>query len=107
MSVREAPGMPAGGQQRERERERGRTSRTSKYAPLGVYLRGRSDSRITLSAATITVILGAPLPSSARTPDWWHNRLHGGSHARSWLDAGWRVVDVARGSGAVTFVRAA
>ena len=94
--------MAAGGVQPDRER-----GRTSKYAPIGVYLRGRSDARVTLSAATITVILGAALPPSARTPDWWHNRPHAGSHARSWLDAGWRVADVARGSGAVTFVRAA
>ena len=79
--------------------------RASKYAPLGAYLRSRPGTRVTLSAATIAVILGAPLPPSARTPDWWHNRPRGGDQARSWLAAGWRVAGVARGGGAVTFVR--
>ena len=83
-----------------------RHGRTRKYAPLGAYLRGRPDARVTLSPATIAVLLGTPLPPSARTPDWWHNRPHDGVQARSWLDAGWRVKRVQRSGGAVTIVRA-
>ena len=84
-----------------------RRARASKYAPLGAYLRGRPDARITLSPATIAVILGVPLPPSARTPDWWHNRPRAGAQARAWFDAGWRVEGVQRSGGAVTFIRAA
>ena len=87
--------------------DRVRWVRASKYAPLGAYLRGRPDARVTLSRATIAVILGRPLPPSARTPDWWHNRAHDGVQARAWLGAGWRVEGVQRSGGAVTFIRAA
>ena len=86
--------------------EQTRQGRRSKYAPLGTYLRGRPDARVILTPATIAILLGIPLPPSARTPGWWHNRAHGGAQARAWLGAGWRVDGVQRG-GAVTFVRAA
>ena len=81
--------------------------RTSKYAPLGAYLKGRTDARVTLSLAAIVVLLGVPLPASARAPGWWHNRPRDGSQARSWLEAGWCVAGVERNGGAVTFIRAA
>ena len=85
---------------RRTERARGQ-----KYRPLAAYLAACVGERVTLSVTMIEAILGRPLPASAQHPGWWHNRPFGYSHARAWLDVGWRTLTPARGSGVVTFVR--
>jgi len=66
-----------------------------KYDLLAKHLRALSagQARVTLSFQTIEEeILGSRLPDSAYNPSysWWGNDRTK-SHARAWLDAGWRV----------------
>lgn len=80
----------------------------SKYLPLQVHLSGVShlESHVELSFAEIEQIIGDSLPPSAHDHrEWWSN--HAGSHvqARAWLEAGWDVDNVDRGSQTVRFRR--
>jgi hypothetical protein len=67
----------------------------SKYSPLQTYLAslpaGTNDK--TLTFAQIERIIDAKLPPSAHEHrPWWANEVEGThSHARSWLNAGWKV----------------
>ena len=70
-----------------------------KYQPLAAYLAALPPETATaaLSFAEIEALLGAPLPRSARTPQFWTNvRQHwgGSAQARAWRRAGWRVAGV-------------
>lgn len=82
------------------------TRRSGVYEPLGEHLRGCVGRNVTLGFAELADLVGRPLPMSAWGRDWWTNTRHH-SHARAWLDAGWRVdaFDRRRG-GRVTFTRA-
>jgi hypothetical protein len=65
-----------------------------KYGPLYYYLRGQNAQEVTLPLEEMEGILGFTLPSSARQHrPWWANS-HSHSHASSWLNAGWEVIQV-------------
>lgn len=79
-----------------------------KYEPLRRYLFAQSAERVTLTFAEIEVIIGAPLPASARHRMWWANlRDHQPMHMQAWWSAGWRVAGatVTARPPAVTFER--
>ena len=77
-----------------------------KYEPLPQFLSSRQGSHVRVSISEIEAILGFSLPRSAYQYEaWWSNNHTGHSHARSWLEAGWKTeaLDLARRQ--VTFVR--
>jgi len=79
---------------------------SSKYEPLGSYLRSRPSSELPMTFAEVEGILGFPLPPSARShATWWSNNT--GTHVgvRAWRDAGWRTSRVDVSGERVTFVR--
>ena len=82
-----------------------------KYAPLRDYLAAlpAEVDGVTFTFAELEALLGAPLPATGRTAQFWVNRRRGldaSSQARAWQGAGWRVaaVSLAR-PGTVTFAR--
>ncbi len=79
--------------------------KVGKYEPLKRYLqrRGYFTNLVTLKFAQIDGIIADNLPMNAyKTQTWWGNTPHS-SHARAWLEAGWRVEQVNLKEGAVTF----
>jgi CBS domain-containing protein len=61
-----------------------------------------TDIRVTFQ--DIELLLGDPLPPSAREHrSWWENDYISNKHSLSWLQAGWRVEDVDLTAGEVTF----
>ncbi|MCW8138190.1 MAG: hypothetical protein KIT58_04725 [Planctomycetota bacterium] len=83
-------------------------SRRGKYGPLHEHLKTRQDRRWSTTLPEIERIIGAQLPPSARAQrTWWANTTNEThAHAKAWLSAGWRVVDVDTASGTVRFERA-
>lgn len=81
--------------------------RGSIYTPLGDYLANLDADSVELSFAEIERVLSGPLPNSARRHrPWWGNERSGShSHARAWLDAGWRVDTVDLSAGSVRYIR--
>lgn len=78
----------------------------SKYEPLPQFLASAHDSTLRLSFAEIERVLGFKLPKSAYEHEaWWSNNATGHSHARVWLEAGWRTENVDLASRKVTFLR--
>lgn len=78
----------------------------SKYEPLPQFLASAPGSVKRLSFTEIERILGFKLPKSAYAHEaWWSNNPTGHSHARAWLNAGWRTQEVDLGSRKVTFHR--
>lgn len=79
----------------------------SKYEPLPRFLKASAVSIQRLTFGEIERILGFKLPKSAYEHEaWWSNNATGHSHARVWLDAGWRTQDVDLGGRNITFLRA-
>jgi hypothetical protein len=77
-----------------------------KYEPLERFLKGRRPSRWRAGFREIEGLLGFKLPQSAlKYPAWWSNDETGHSHARAWLDAGWRTEEVDLASRKLTFAR--
>jgi hypothetical protein len=77
-----------------------------KYEPLGRFLKSLDRPRWRASFAEIEAILSFKLPDSAfKYPAWWSNDATGHSHARAWLDAGWRTAEVDVTARKVTLVR--
>ena len=77
-----------------------------KYQPLETFLRNRRPGRWRASLPEIETLLGFRLPRSAtKYPAWWSNDATGHSHAKAWLDAGWRTEDVNLAGGKLTFAR--
>ncbi|SEM74453.1 hypothetical protein SAMN05192533_105164 [Mesobacillus persicus] len=78
-----------------------------KYIKLYEYLKQKSKeaSEQKLTFTEIEEILQFNLPKSAYNyPAWWANELHGThSHARSWIDAGWKTSEVRMGD-QITFL---
>ena len=61
-----------------------------------------------MSFAEIEKELGFKLPRSAYVYEaWWSNNETGHSHARAWLEPGWRTEDVDIAGKKVTFARVA
>jgi len=76
----------------------------SKYQPLLEYLRGSSQSEITLSFTEIETLMGDSLPDSARNERrWWGNRSKGALQASAWMNAGYVVAEIDLGREHVTF----
>lgn len=77
----------------------------TKYEALTSYLkfRGAFTDSVRLSFAQIDGIIGDNLPMSAyRSENWWENSLEK-EHAKSWLEAGWKMVKVNLKEGYVVF----
>ena len=78
----------------------------SKYEPLSRYLSSLSHKRHRISFGEVERILKFKLPRSALTyPAWWSNDATGHSHAKAWLEAGWRTEEVDIAGRKVTLVR--
>jgi hypothetical protein len=78
----------------------------SKYEALPQFLASRNLASHRMSFREIESVLGFKLPKSAYEHGaWWSNNATGHSHARAWLEFGWRTeaVDLARHK--VTFRR--
>jgi hypothetical protein len=80
---------------------------SSRYDPLKMYLRGRSEPVVHLSFAEIERIIGGQLPASARRHrPWWANERSGGHvHASAWMGAGRRTANVDLNAGSVDFAQ--
>lgn len=77
-----------------------------KYEPLSQLLSRRESRTVRMSFAEIEKQLGFKLPRSAYEYEaWWSNNKTGHSHARAWLEAGWRTEDVDIAGKKVTFAR--
>ena len=78
-----------------------------KYEPLEKLLRRRRPGRWRVSFREIEKVLGFKLPQSAlKYPAWWSNDETGHSHAKAWLEAGWRTEEVDIPGRELTFARA-
>jgi DNA-binding XRE family transcriptional regulator len=76
----------------------------SKYQPLLEFLRGSNQSEVILTFAEIEALMNNPLPESAKSKRaWWSNRNKGALQASAWMEAGYRVEDVALDGQRVTF----
>jgi len=101
---------PAGSATPHASTSRALRSRSSegRYAPLPRLLLAQPRRELALSFQDLERILGRELPPSARRHrPWWSNSSAGHSHARGWLDAGWRVARVDLDAGQVSFAPAA
>jgi hypothetical protein len=77
----------------------------SKYEPLQQFLVTAHGEIQQMSFRDVERILGFKLPKSAYEHEaWWSNNTTGHSHARAWVDFGWRT-DVDLASRRVTFQR--
>ena len=66
-----------------------------KYEPLEHFLKKQRTKRWRVAFREIEAMLGFKLPQSAfKYPAWWSNDETGHSHAKAWLDAGWRTEEV-------------
>src|SRR4051812_49396443 len=78
----------------------------SKYEPLSHFLGSLARPAHRMSFGEIERILGFKLPKSAYEHQaWWSNNGAGHSHARAWLESGWRTESVDLNSRKVTFQR--
>jgi DNA-binding XRE family transcriptional regulator len=76
----------------------------SKYQPLLEFLRGSNQREVILTFAEIEALMNNPLPDSAKSKRaWWSNRSKGALQASAWMEAGYRVEDVALDGQRVTF----
>ena len=77
-----------------------------KYEPLSRLLSRRDSRTVRMSFSEIETQLGFKLPRSAYEYEaWWSNNETGHSHARAWLEPGWRTEDVDLLGKKVTFAR--
>ena len=76
----------------------------SKYQPLLEFLRDSNQREVILTFAEIEALINNPLPDSAKSKRaWWSNRSKGALQASAWMEAGYRVEDVALDGQRVTF----
>jgi hypothetical protein len=67
----------------------------SKYESLAKFLASSNASELVMTFTQLEQILGAPLPTSARTHrPWWANSAHGHVQSKGWLDAGYESQQV-------------
>ncbi len=76
----------------------------SKYLPLSEHLSRHAGDEWRASFADIEKVLGAPLPKAAQQNAWWAGEVEK-PYQRAWLDHGWRVAEVDKAAGMVTFRR--
>lgn len=80
----------------------------SKYRPLTEFLEQKSTETVRLTFDEIARMIGQPLPRSAfEHREWWSNNPSGHSHARAWVDAGWRSEQVDMSGRSLVFRRMA
>ena len=78
----------------------------SLYEPIRRYLSQAKNSRVALSFGQVERILQRKLPKSAyKHAEWWANNTTGHSHARSWMEAGWRTENVKLAQRTLVFSR--
>ncbi len=78
-----------------------------KYEPLEAFLKQRRPGRWRVGFPELEKLLCFKLPQSAlKYPAWWSNDETGHSHAKAWLDAGWRTEEVDIEGRKLTFARA-
>lgn len=76
----------------------------SKYRPLSDRLSLYDGDEWRATFAEIEELLGSSLPKAAQQGSWWAGTAEK-PHQRVWLDHGWRVDEVDKAGGAVTFRR--
>ena len=77
-----------------------------KYEPLQQFLMSTDVGSRRMSFGEIERTLGFKLPKSAYEHEaWWSNNATGHSHARAWLNIGWRTEAVDLNARKVTFQR--
>ena len=76
----------------------------SKYRPLSDRLSLYDGDEWRATFAEIEGVVGSSLPKAAQQAAWWMGTADK-PHQRVWLDHGWRVADVDKVAGAVTFRR--
>ena len=76
----------------------------SKYRPLSDQLSLYDGDEWRATFAEIEDVLGSSLPKAAQQAAWWIGTVEK-PHQRVWLDHGWRVADIDKVAGAVTFRR--
>lgn len=76
----------------------------SKYRPLSDRLSLYDGDEWRATFAEIEGVVGSSLPKAAQQAAWWMGTADK-PHQRVWLDHGWRVADVDKAAGAVTFRR--
>ena len=75
----------------------------SKYQPLHDHLRRSNQREVMLTFAEIEILMGEPLPDSARSKKiWWSNRKTG-LQAKAWMDADYLVEAINLTTEQVTF----
>jgi hypothetical protein len=74
-----------------------------RYEPLTAYLKGQSESRVTVTFDELAEILGFRLPAAALNHAEWWQEGSGHTQARGWRDAGWSFVKTDRRAQTVTF----
>lgn len=78
----------------------------SKYEALPQFLARLESAEHRMSFREIERVLGFKLPESAYEYEaWWSNNGTGHSHARAWLESGWRTEAVDLANRHVTFRR--
>lgn len=80
----------------------------SKYAPLQWHLTSVADQGAGVWRATfgeVETTLGQRLPPAAYAHAAWWSNTKSHSHAKAWLNAGWRTQNVDMAAKALTFVR--
>lgn len=79
---------------------------TGKYAPLAVALQNADEALVEFTFDELEEQLGVELPQTAKkNNNWWANSERR-SHARAWLEQGYRATDVNLEEGTVKFKRA-
>ena len=74
-----------------------------RYEPLTAYLRGQTETRVTVTFDRLAEILGFRLPAAALNHAEWWQEGSGHPQARGWRDAGWSFVKTDRRAQSVTF----
>ena len=76
----------------------------SKYYPLHTFLNEQPLDELTLTLSEIELMMGEPLPASARTRRaWWSNRSRGAVQADAWMEAGYHVETIDLENECITF----
>ncbi len=78
----------------------------SRYLQLADFLKSQKGESVVLSFGEVELLLGSPLPASARKlRTWWTNDATHAQAKYGWLHAGWMVDSVDLKAGAVKFRR--
>lgn len=76
------------------------------YQPLHDFLQANRSDEVSLQFQQLEKVLGQSLPRSARKHQAWWSNTATHSHARFWMNAGWRTRKLDLANETVTFARA-